>query len=347
MILSDQANSRVSRLALVAVFLLAIAALPAWSIGEDRAAPSSPPSAADGAKSDKAKLAGRIFVSAYFRDEKNEFSRAIIAVDPNTGTWKKMTDDGSQPRVSPDGETLAYQRDRKIWTCDTQGANNPGRIADVHGRPIWSPDGKHLILSPWRYEGENKKKTMRFSTYKVSLETFGKTQLDIPATDSASDWSPDGKWLITASNRDDKAKGWQLFIMRLDGTQSRHLSKKDGQHVFARFSPDSRRIAYVYSTSGVSSIRMVDIDGKNDREVLRAKGVMGLHAVAWSPSGKHLAVVVFEWALGEDGQKFVGAGNDHKHRLLMMEADGSNQREVQVQVEDNQKILELGLPHWK
>ena len=72
----------------------------------------------------------------------------LIAIDPVTGKWQKMTDDAHNGRVSPDGQTLVFSHlDDGIWNCDTGGSNNPGKISDKSGRPIWSPDGKHLVAT--------------------------------------------------------------------------------------------------------------------------------------------------------------------------------------------------------
>src|SRR5262249_11279948 len=100
-----------------------------------------------------AKAKGRIYVSAALRfkpegqDEEKTHFNLIIAIDPATGKWQKIAE-GHNCRVSPDGQTLVFSRfNDGIWNCDTAGSNNPGKISDKSGRPIWSRDGKHLVAT--------------------------------------------------------------------------------------------------------------------------------------------------------------------------------------------------------
>src|SRR5262249_2355929 len=106
-----------------------------------------------------AKASGRIYVSASLRykpagkDQEETHHRMIIAIDPDTGKWQKISDRGSYGRVSPDRQTLVFGRGDEIWNCDTQGTNNPGKISDKSGQPVWSPDGRHLVATKQEFMG--------------------------------------------------------------------------------------------------------------------------------------------------------------------------------------------------
>jgi hypothetical protein len=137
--------SRLTCLALVSAALLACL-LPTF---QHAPAQDQPRQAQAGAKA-----RGRIYVSAALRykpagqDEEKTQYNLIIAIDPATGKWQKIADGGHDGRVSPDGQTLVFSRfGAGIWNCDTAGSNNPGKISDKSGRPVWSPDGKYLVAT--------------------------------------------------------------------------------------------------------------------------------------------------------------------------------------------------------
>src|SRR5579871_534186 len=94
---------------------------------------------------------GKIYFDATIRftdaDGKQTDMEGIFEVDPKSGAWRKLLDRGHGPRVSPDGETLAFSDGGKLWSCDTKDALSPGRLAESTGRISWKPDSKHLVFS--------------------------------------------------------------------------------------------------------------------------------------------------------------------------------------------------------
>ncbi|MFL5335318.1 MAG: M56 family metallopeptidase, partial [Geminicoccaceae bacterium] len=196
---TSRSSPRLSRLTGLAVVSAAIAAcvLPTF---QPASAQAQPQHARPGAKAK-----GRIYVSAALRfkaegqDEEKTHYGMLIAIDPATGKWQKMADGADYGRVSPDGQTLVFGRhDEGIWNCDTGGSKNPGRISDKSGRPIWSPDGKHLVATKQENldkdnEKDRKTPAWRDETWRIDADGSNPVQLPIPDTDSVEDWSPDGQ----------------------------------------------------------------------------------------------------------------------------------------------------------
>jgi Tol biopolymer transport system component len=292
------------------------------------------------------KKKSRIFAMANLKvkragQENEENFSGVIAIDPETGKWQKITGSGFSGRVSPDGETLAFGKfnagnDTSIWNCDTHGTDNPGKIADFGSLPIWSPDGKYLVT--------NKGPIGQHEAWQMEADGSKAKKLPIPKTDEVDDWSSDGKWFVTVSDRHPPhGHGYQLYVMHPDGTNERRLTK-NGLNCYPRFSPDSRKIVYIHQTHKEgNSIRMVDIDGKNDREILREEGLVYPDFACWSPHGKRLAIVRREWeGIDEKGNRF-GSGKLEQH-LEIMDADGQNRRVLELA---DAKIFWLGHADWK
>jgi Tol biopolymer transport system component len=76
----------------------------------------------------------------------------------------------------------------------------------------------------------------------------------------------------------------------------------------------------------------VDIDGKNAREIVKEINLAAPHGAFWSPDGKQIAVSMFNWELDENGRPISRAGSDAAdYHFLIMNADGTNRRRLQLQ----------------
>lgn len=294
----------------------------------------------------EARSKGRIYVSAALRlkpegqDEEKTIYNMIIAIDPATGKWQTITDNGNACRVSPDGQTLVFSRyNEGIWNCDTGGSNNPGKISDRSGRPVWSPDGKYLVATRQELvEKESDKKprttpSWKDETWRMDADGRNPIKLPIPDTDSVEDWSPDGQWFVTSTDRHPPyGSGYQLYLMKTDGTQERRLTQ-GGLNVYSRFSPDGKKILYVRQTAKEgNSIWTTDIDGKNAREIVKEVDLASPDGAFWSPDSKQVAVILFNWELDEKGKKMMRAGSDvANYRIEIMNPDGTNRRQLMLQ----------------
>jgi Tol biopolymer transport system component len=293
---------------------------------------------------------GRIFLYASLLvkksgEESEQRVRGIIAVDPETGKWKKITGSGHSQRVSPDGETLIFVRDDAIWNCDTKGADNPGKISELGGLPIWSPDGKRLLTSQVTFAKEPGKEKSVTQTWLMDSDGSNARKLPLPKTDEVDDWSRDGKWLVTVSDRHPPhGRGYQLYLMRPDGTRQRRLTK-DGLNCYPRFSPDSCKIVYCHQTAKEgNSIHVVDVDGKNARAIMKEEDLVSPAFACWSPDGKRLAVVRFTWELDEKGRRIGKAAADADYHLVIMDGDGKHRRRLALA---DARVTWLGHADWR
>ena len=293
---------------------------------------------------------GRIYVSTGLRlktagqekektqeKQKTQYN-VVIAIDPETGKWQKVTDGGHSGRVSPDGQTLVFERlGDGIGSCDTAGTNSPRKISDTSGRPIWSPDGKRLVVTKQvlvEKDSDKKPRTVpswKDETWSMASDGRDVVKLPIPDTDSVDDWSPDGQWFVTSSDRHPPyGSGYQLYLMKTDGTQERRLTH-GGLNVYARFSPDGKKILYLRQTAKAgNSIWTMDIDGKNAKEIVKEVDLTSPDGAYWSPDGKQIAVILFNWELDEKGEKTQRAAGNANFRIEIMDADGTNRRQLKL-----------------
>src|SRR3954452_19678096 len=101
--------------------------------------------------------------------------------------------------------------------------------------------------------------------------------------------SPDGRWVAFTVQSVDVAankKPQQVWIVPLSGGVPHPITHDDEANQRPRWSPDSRRIAYLSDRSGSSQIWLMDPDGANPKQLTtlstEADGVL------FSPDGKNL-----------------------------------------------------------
>src|SRR5579883_1301565 len=99
--------------------------------------------------------------------------------------------------------------------------------------------------------------------------------------------SPDGRWVTFTVQSVDLAankKPQQVWIMPLTGGAPHQLTKDGEANQRARWSPDSKRIAYISDRGGSSQIWLMDPDGGNAKQVTTLS--TEADGEIWSPDGK-------------------------------------------------------------
>lgn len=292
--------------------------------------------APDGA-SGKIKLPGRIFIEARVgaRDP-------IISLEPNTGEWTVIVPvDGEGPLISPDGKLMLYNRDLTIFVCsvDNPKKEKPFLLSAVQN--AWTPDGKELIVTYTKKIWADRKE-QRSATFRVAFDRARpprKTPIAVPDTDYVCDWSSDGEWIVTQGAQGER-KG-QVFVMRLDGSDERKLTKRAGWK--PRFSPNGKRVVFL-DGGGLRSIHTIGIDGAQERTVLAADENFGVNGAVFSPDGKWLAVSAHNWA-GEPGS--IAASNEiSDFRLLIVDLEGKIHKILRPQLQGNAAARVAGSFDW-
>jgi dipeptidyl aminopeptidase/acylaminoacyl peptidase len=143
--------------------------------------------------------------------------------------------------------------------------------------------------------------------------------------------SPDGRWVtFTVQSVDLPAnrKPQQIWIVPLAGGTPRQITHDGEANQRARWSPDSKRIAYISDRGGSSQIWLMDPDGGNPKQVTNLS--TEADGVLFSPDGKNLVFT---------SEVYPECGADDACNKKNLEAERSNKVHARI-------YTDLLYRHW-
>ena len=240
---------------------------------------------------------------------------------------KILLDVDSQITFSPDKKQFAFVRNylsRKeshliIANLDDANERHLAFHAGVHwmtdAAPAWSPDGK-IIIRQARMETANSANT---KTHLVAVQVADGKQTIFDNTHEwdaiqAIEWLADGTGLIVAARDNASLLAYQLWQIDYPGGAARAITKDSNSYSSAGVTADMkslvtilhRRIANLWIAPGDKSSEAVQILSGNSKELGWLLGV--------------------EWL--RDGKIIYGSTASGKEDVWLMNADGSNQKQV-------------------
>jgi Tol biopolymer transport system component len=180
------------------------------------------------------------------------------------------------PRVSPDGRTIAYSDSAAVWTADTERGSQTRIFSgadSLTGYPAWSPDGSQLYFRT------------ASGVMRIRADGEGKPEL-IPGTkrnDYPNGVSPDGSILLT-TRIEATSSGDVMLVPTRGGGEPRALVSTPAYEGGAQFSPDGKWITYVSNTSSRMEVYLRPVNGEERFSVSTAGGLGPI----WSRDGRHI-----------------------------------------------------------
>jgi hypothetical protein len=152
--------------------------------------------------------------------------------------------------------------------------------------PAWSPDGNRIAFVSFRddprglFFGGPPPAPGSTELYVGNVDGTGQVRLtnspgneggpgpiievDDNDGESIPSWSPDGRKIAVASNRDGN---WEIYVVNADGSGSQRLTNNPAADLRPRWSPDGTKIAFQTNRDGNQEIYSMNPDGTDQRDL--------------------------------------------------------------------------------
>jgi len=217
----------------------------------------------------------------------------VTFLAPWNGTNSPLPGTGKEVTWSPDGKQLAF-------VSSTPGAETTEATGDpmVITRYLYKPDAGEGMT---RFNDNQRLHifTMDVATKQIRQRTQGNTD------EHSIDWSPDGKEILFASNREpnqDEFFNYDIFALQLADNSIRRLTATEYNEYEPLWSPDGKHIVYRGTRRGLTDREttmedthawVMNADGSDRREI---GAVLDNRqgAPQWSPDGRAVYFTIQE-----------------------------------------------------
>ena len=241
----------------------------------------------------------------------------VCIMNADGSGWRRLTTDNSRQHwyasLSPDGQSVAYSAFREanvheiyeMALIDGNVTRLTNRLGVLTSAEI-SPDGTQITFTRGMP-----------STNQVQIwimDRNGENPENIPQILGWDPtWSPDGKQILFASNRDGLV---QLFTVNLNGRGLHGVSNLPAIRGRSDWSPDGQSIVTYSGPSWNREIYTMSADGSNVRQLTPAGG--NSQGPSFSPDGKWVAFTAY----------FDKYGDDHGCEIYIIRVDGTDLRRL-------------------
>jgi dipeptidyl aminopeptidase/acylaminoacyl peptidase len=186
---------------------------------------------------------------------------------PTAGTNSPLPGTGADFTWSPDGKQIAF-------------------VSSTPGEQAAEASGDPKVITRYLYKPDAREGSTRFNDnqrlhlYVVDVSSKQVRQLTQGNYDEHSvDWSPDGKQILFASNREpnqDEFFNYDLFTLQLSDNSIHRLTATESTEYDPAWSPDGKMIAYRATRRGLTDrettmedthVWLMNADGSNRREI--------------------------------------------------------------------------------
>ncbi|MEG4489597.1 DPP IV N-terminal domain-containing protein [Microcoleus sp. D2_18a_B4] len=250
------------------------------------------------------------------------------------GGYPPKTEISSQFYLSPDGQQVAFVKDKNIYkmNADGSGMTKLTKSPDediISGRSdlFWSPDRTKIAF----LSGADPKEQI----YTINADgTNLKKLTNNPQNEVYSVklfWSPDSSRIAYYYNKPGDSSGEQqdIYLLDINRGTAKNLTQKPRNYDEISWSPDGKFIAFVAGEFNNQKLYTIKADGNQLNQLATRLKPSGISQLAWSSDSQQIAFIYNE----TEGEK---------SNLYVINRDGSRLTKV-----TNDKDLNASNPVWQ
>jgi TolB protein len=243
-------------------------------------------------------------------------SDQICIINADGSGFKQLTSGNVRhyyPSLSPDGQSVLYSEFREQNVYEIYEMNlNSGNVKRLTNRlgvanaPEVSPDGKSITFMRGNPNTQQNQIWI--------MDRSGDNPANVPqALGWDPTWSPDGKLILFASDRDGEI---QLFTVSLKGSAVKRITNLPSIRGRSDWSPDGSFIVTYSGESWNREIYIMNADGSNVRQLTPTGG--NSQGPSISPDGQWVAFTAY----------FDNYGDDHGCEIYLIRINGTDLRRL-------------------
>ena len=249
------------------------------------------------------------------------------------GGQPPKTEISSEFYISPDGQQVAFVKDKNIYKMNADGSGmtkltkSPGEYISGGSELVWSPDGTKIAFLVGAYPKQQ--------IYTINADgTNLKNLTNNPQNEVYNVklfWSPDSSRIAYYYNKPGDSAGEQqdIYLLDINRGTAKNLTQKPRNYDEISWSPDGKFIAFVAGEFNNQKLYTINADGNQLNQLATRLKPSGISELAWSADSQQIAFI-FNEIQGD------------KSNLYLINRDGSALTKL-----TNDKDLNASNPVWQ